>query len=760
MKNVKKRLLCAVLSAGVMLTNTLSVTNKAFADTKDGSQVIADWRFDSSNVKSGSISDKNLIIKDSSGNGNELRMNTYGEAEDYSKYLGFSDDTMYGATNGSLVMTGDSENKIGADLITVDEAPINKEEFENGYTMEFIYKLPTNWTAADSWMGLLARQGNAKSMDEPEVGTMSVAVSNCKEIQFLTANKEDNHGMESAAWSVSMDKGGVWYHIAIVSDNNSIRTYVNGAEAFRNYVSNDMTGLYADPDDGRFRVGSSWWKEGDKTLDKFAKGSFQQIRISEGALDKSQWLISNPEQYVGEYGNNDPFSLKAENNYNMVFMPDTQNAIKFKPGVMDAAMDWLTENRHAANIISVTHLGDVVENGNNEEQWNTTKLFSKLPEAEMKLLMQPGNHDWPEYYDRYFGADSEYGRLTSDYVVRTSPSGRSTYMVTDGGSYKYMTLAIDYHSFDSDLPWVEEVLSNTNMPTVITSHDLQNCSDTAPSEIKLSKKGQQVWDVVKKYNQVFMVIGGHSHGAGNQILINDQGNEVLSILADYQFAHNGGNALFKFAEFNEVANKIYLSTFSPYAATIGNEERTFFDVNYLTGVGNYSEFEFNFEERFAGMEKSDAVLQEAKNELKTLIEEVKGLDREKYTGETWSVVKEALTKAQNVSINENVEIEEIKEVYNGLKAAVEALVEKEMIDIPSEEDSEEDVDNNGNIGSGGSQEENNSNGSNNSNIQEEDKNNGTIDRLPQTGGGGTFGLAFAGTILAASGFITLKKFKK
>jgi hypothetical protein len=65
-------------------------------------------------------------------------------------------------------------------------------------------------------------------------------------------------------------------------------------------------------------------------------------------------------------------------------------------------------------------------------------------------------------------------------------------MVNDGGSYKYMTLAIDYHSFDTDLSWVEEVLSNTNIPTIVTSHDLQNCSDTAPSDIKLSEKGRSL----------------------------------------------------------------------------------------------------------------------------------------------------------------------------------------------------------------------------------------------------------------------------
>jgi len=101
------------------------------------------------------------------------------------------------------------------------------------------------------------------------------------------------------------------------------------------------------------------------------------------------------------------------------------------------------------------------------------------------------------------------------------------------------------------------------------------------------------------------MIGGHSYGAGYQVLKNDEGNDAFNILADYQFAYNGGNALFKFAEFDEKENKIYLSTFSQYAARLDDDERTFFDVNYLTGPGNYSEFGIDFEERFSGLDKSE-----------------------------------------------------------------------------------------------------------------------------------------------------------
>ena len=209
-------------------------------------------------------------------------------------------------------------------------------------------------------MSLIARQGSDGGNPEGEQGTMYASISNCKEIQFITGNAAGNHTMSSAACSVTMDQGGVWYHIAIVSDGHEIATYVNGCEAFRDYVSDEMVGMYADPADGRFRVGSSWWKDGGQTLDKFLQGSLQEIRISGEALDKDQWLVPTPEDYVGEFGSNEDYTLRNEDNYNIVLIPDTQNTVEFRPDVMNAAIDGLIDSADELNVAGVVHLGDVV----------------------------------------------------------------------------------------------------------------------------------------------------------------------------------------------------------------------------------------------------------------------------------------------------------------------------------------------------------------------------------------------------------------
>ena len=84
MKNVKKRVLSTLLLAGITITNVVSGTSVVSAYVKERVNVIAEWKFDSSNIESGSIADNNLVLKDVSGNGNNLRINTYGNVDDYS----------------------------------------------------------------------------------------------------------------------------------------------------------------------------------------------------------------------------------------------------------------------------------------------------------------------------------------------------------------------------------------------------------------------------------------------------------------------------------------------------------------------------------------------------------------------------------------------------------------------------------------------------------------------------------------------------
>lgn len=78
--------------------------------------------------------------------------------------------------------------------------------------------------------------------------------------------------------------------------------------------------------------------------------------------------MENPEQYLGEYGSNESYTLKNEDNYNIVLIPDTQNTVEYCGDVMDAAVDGLIDTADELNVRGVIHLGDVVDDNNDDAQ--------------------------------------------------------------------------------------------------------------------------------------------------------------------------------------------------------------------------------------------------------------------------------------------------------------------------------------------------------------------------------------------------------
>ena len=566
-------------------------------------QTVADWHFNEDSVKSGSFASGNMILEDKTGNGNDLTMRTYNL--NFRKTVSFSDESIDGKS-GSIFFNGNHDLG-GVDFVTIEDAPINKNNFASGYTIEILYKMPNDWSQLDRWQSILARlapSSYAPAIEKEKVST-SFNISKCKEIQLQVCDKDGESISDS--WSIAMDKAESWYHIVIIGDSNGVRSFVNGCESFRNANVNYMQGLYADPADGRFRVALKTGENGG--VSKYTRGYIQQIRISDTPLSKEDWIIPNPESFIGEYGDNSPFEETQENRYNMVFVPDTQNTTKFCGPVLDKAVNWLIENKDFANIEAIVSLGDNVENFWETPQWEQiTKTYTSLAKSGIRTIVPTGNHDsgngdnyW-YYVDKYFGPNTPFAKIAANYMLEYSPSGTGGVADISAGSFPYKLVYIDMYKLSdtNEMLWFQSALKkHSKCPVIVVMHDIQNCSDTKPNETQLSPNGKIIWNTVKNYNNVFMMVGGHSHGYGVLELTNTYGNKVYSILADYQFAYNGGNALMKFAEFDEKEGKIRVSTFSPYAATLEDSERTFFDVNFMTGVGNYDVIDLDFKERFS-----------------------------------------------------------------------------------------------------------------------------------------------------------------
>jgi len=661
-----KRLLAVVLTLSLLIVTAPIIA----APDNSVAGVVADWIFDANPLHSTSVNGY-LEILDVSNNGNTLEMEYFDRSALVSRkaaldattlpYGSFVDDKMTEEGGGSFKFSPNNARsgtvqRRGVDFITNADAPVNKNEFRNGYTIEFIFKHDINALSnsgnssqyRDQWMGLMGRQGlcapagiedngrdynytNYLSKSEPWNGTMNLSVSDLNALQYSTAVADNDYypyGGGSNIYSHRLIKDR-WHHIAVVSDNTTTRLYLDGIESWMGYygdVGANMIGMYADPDSGRFIIGSARWieplaLESNDMIDALLRGNIERVRISERGLTPAEFLISDPFNTL-DYstpGNNDAFEMMGDGgdfNYNVVFVPDTQYNAQSTPFIIDSGMKWLADNKYTANVPSVNHLGDITEN-NLIREWNDAyKSYSFLADAGVSTTMLCGNHDISGGNANYlntFGPNSEWTRkINADgQKLFYSPSGISQYTKFNAGSYEYLVIAMgNPGTATAEINWLRGVLDgNPGLPTIVTSHNLVNNSGGIANTT--------LWNAVRVYDQVFLLVGGHLSGANSGVVRNANGKDVRIALADYQSHYGAGFGYLRFCEFDELNNKIYVRTFSPFASRLPAAEKgrifwNFLENNCTCGaneIENNTVWDFDFGTRFPVMPASIAIVE-------------------------------------------------------------------------------------------------------------------------------------------------------
>lgn len=108
--NLKK-----IFNSVIVALVTITMSSNSIVFAKDNSaKVVSDWQFDSSYVQEGtSFEQNNLILKDASGNGNDLIVNTerVESGKSASDYMEFVDDSIDGKSESLLMsLKGTSGN--------------------------------------------------------------------------------------------------------------------------------------------------------------------------------------------------------------------------------------------------------------------------------------------------------------------------------------------------------------------------------------------------------------------------------------------------------------------------------------------------------------------------------------------------------------------------------------------------------------------------------------------------------------------------
>jgi hypothetical protein len=293
--------------------------------------------------------------------------------------------------------------------------------------------------------------------------------------------------------------------------------------------------------------------------------------------------------------------------FTLAVMPDTQylfDGPSIDKAPVEASLRYLLEHGREENIVFLSHLGDLTQNGAKQECAAIGEAFRLLDRKGVGYSVLAGNHDvrsstddqrGPTPYLDEFGPDRFEGRRT---FGGASPDGYNSFHLFEAGGRRWMVLALDWRLSAKGYVWAEQVLAkHPRTPVVLTTHELVDGDDS------LSPYGQRLWDrLIADHDQIFLTLNGHYWPAARAVRKNAAGNDVHLHLTNYQNRYFGGAAMIRLYRFDLDRNTIDVETVSPWilgraAKGLNELER---QESELSGDADRFTVDLDFEKRFAG----------------------------------------------------------------------------------------------------------------------------------------------------------------
>ncbi|MFI2203421.1 LamG-like jellyroll fold domain-containing protein [Streptomyces sp. NPDC020192] len=295
--------------------------------------------------------------------------------------------------------------------------------------------------------------------------------------------------------------------------------------------------------------------------------------------------------------------------FTLAVMPDTQylfDGPSIDPAPVEASLRYLLEHGKDENIVFLSHLGDLTQNGAKEEFAAIGTAFGILDRKGVGYSVLAGNHDvrsstddqrGPTPYLDTFGPQRLRGKST---FGGASSDGYNTYHLFRAAGREWLVLALDWRLSAQGYAWAKDVLArHPKTPVILTTHELVVGDD------QLSTYGQQLWDrLIADHDQIFLTLNGHYWPAGRAVRKNAAGNDVHLHLTNYQNRYFGGAAMIRLYRFDLDRNVIDVETVSPWIlgrARKGLNELERQEIELSGDVDRFS-VGIDFADRFAGFD--------------------------------------------------------------------------------------------------------------------------------------------------------------
>jgi 3',5'-cyclic AMP phosphodiesterase CpdA len=278
--------------------------------------------------------------------------------------------------------------------------------------------------------------------------------------------------------------------------------------------------------------------------------------------------------------------------FTIIVLPDTQHYSDLHPELYHAQTTWIAEQVDLLNIVFVTHLGDIVQNREQDEgEWIVADAAMARLDGIVPYSVLPGNHDMAQggtatFYETYFPVSrfEDYEWWGGDFN-----KNKNNYQLFSAGGDDYVILHMQFCPSDEAITWADEVLEQyADRRAILSTHSFLDQEGQRVGKCKSTSDGNNsginLWNKLVRPNpNIFLVLSGHIPGAARRT-DSPNGIEIFQLLSDYQDDENYGNGYLRIMRFQPNVDRVQVTTYSPAVDAFMTDAENQFELIYnMTG---------------------------------------------------------------------------------------------------------------------------------------------------------------------------------
>ena len=274
----------------------------------------------------------------------------------------------------------------------------------------------------------------------------------------------------------------------------------------------------------------------------------------------------------------------------LVVLPDTQfyttsDNLESHGDLFSVQTEWIAEN--AEDVAFVTHLGDIVQDWDDVEQWAVADAAMSMLDDVVPYGLVVGNHDFPTHL-----SEKKYG-LFNDYFPISRfdkqpwwgggyPDGSNnySYQTFSSGGLDFLILHLHFEPDELARQWASDVIAeHPDHRVIISTHSFLG-EDGEVWIINSYNPIETIWaDLVEPYENVFLILSAHRSGEARRTdYIGSR--PVHQLLACYQAEYAGGGSQLRLLDFIPEDNRIDVSTYAPLTDEWEDDSDSAFSLDY------------------------------------------------------------------------------------------------------------------------------------------------------------------------------------